>query len=125
MAKKPKGHTVVSFLGTQLDRPHGHDRWENWRPNVAMCQHDDFLVERLVLLGEARFAKLYEQVAADIASVSPQTEVELRTVAFTRTAVIFYLHLHAYTLLLYCLCNAESINVTIVTAAPAEARTPF
>jgi transcriptional regulatory protein RtcR len=80
---KPLGHTVLSFLGVQLDRGAGRDRWSHWRPNVAMCQHDDFLVERLVLLGEARFAKLYEQVAADIASVSPQTEVELRTVAFT------------------------------------------
>lgn len=72
---KSNGYTVVSFLGSQLDRG-GADRWGHWRPNVAMCQHDDLLVERLVLLTERRFHKLYEQVAADIALVSPETAVE-------------------------------------------------
>lgn len=71
-----RGFTVVSFLGTSLDRPHGHNRWDNWRPNVAMCQHDDLLVERLVLLTDRRFTKLYDQVAADIATASPETKVD-------------------------------------------------
>jgi transcriptional regulatory protein RtcR len=76
MAKNP-GFTVVGFLGTQLDRGL-RDRWDHWRPNVAMCQHEDLLVSRLVLLVERRFTKLFEQVAADIASVSPETRVEMR-----------------------------------------------
>lgn len=72
---KSKGYTVVSILGTQLDRG-GADRWGIWRPNVAMCQHDDLLVSRLVLMTDRRFSKLYDQVVEDIALVSPETRVE-------------------------------------------------
>lgn len=72
----PRGVTVISFLGTQLDRPQGRDRWDHWRPNVAMCQHEDLLIRRLVLLTDRRFTRLYDQVTADIASVSPETAVE-------------------------------------------------
>jgi transcriptional regulatory protein RtcR len=72
---KTKGYTVVSFLGTQLDRG-GRDRWGHWRPNVAMCMHEDFLVARLVLLTDRRFTKLYDEVVEDIAKVSPETVVE-------------------------------------------------
>jgi transcriptional regulatory protein RtcR len=75
MASKA-GYTVVSFLGTQLDRGAGPDRWSHWRPNVAMCQHEDLLVRRLVLLTERRYQKLFAQVAADVRSVSPETTVE-------------------------------------------------
>ncbi|MBL8735618.1 MAG: sigma 54-interacting transcriptional regulator, partial [Planctomycetes bacterium] len=74
---KSKGYTVVSFLGSQLDRG-GADRWGHWRPNVAMCQHEDLLVERLVLMTDRRFSKLYDQVVEDIALVSPETKVERR-----------------------------------------------
>ncbi|MBL8898884.1 MAG: sigma 54-interacting transcriptional regulator [Planctomycetes bacterium] len=78
---KTSGYTVVGFLGTQLDRGL-RDRWDHWRPNVAMCQHEDLLVARLVLFVERRFEKLYEQVAADIASISPETRVERRELSF-------------------------------------------
>jgi transcriptional regulatory protein RtcR len=70
------GYTVVSFLGTQLDRGARPDRWHHWRPNVAMCQHEDLLVRRLLLLTDRRHSKLFDQVAADIRSVSPETVVE-------------------------------------------------
>ncbi|MCB9886308.1 MAG: sigma 54-interacting transcriptional regulator [Planctomycetes bacterium] len=73
-----RGHTVISFLGAQLDRPRGNDRWDHWRPNVAMCQHEDLLIGRLVLLTERRFGRLFEEVAADIRAVSPETTVERR-----------------------------------------------
>ena len=79
MAKKP-GFTVVSFLGTQLDRPQGHNRWDHWRPNVAMCQHEDLLVRRLVLFTERRYTQMFDMVAADIATVSPETTVERRNI---------------------------------------------
>ena len=78
---KALGRTVVTFLGTHLDRGAGEDRWDHWRPNVAMCQHDDLLIRRLVVLCERRYMKLYNQVAADIASVSPETTVERHDIA--------------------------------------------
>jgi len=77
---KSRGYTVVSFLGTMLDRGVGSDRWDHWRPNVAMCQHDDLLIERLVLLTDRQFTRLYHTVAADIAHVSPETQVERRDI---------------------------------------------
>ena len=77
----PRGFTVISFLGTQLDRPGRGDRWDSWRPNVSMCMHDDLLISRLVVLTETKFGKLYNQVAEDIATVSPETVVEKHTVS--------------------------------------------
>ena len=72
---KSKGYTIVSFLGSQLDRG-GPGRWDHWRPNVAMCQHEDQLVARLVLMTDRRFSKLYDEVVEDIALVSPETRIE-------------------------------------------------
>ncbi|MDF3883368.1 RNA repair transcriptional activator RtcR [Cupriavidus basilensis] len=72
---------VIGFIGTQLDRGKGSARWEKWRPTVALCQHEDLLVDRFELLYTARHRMLAEQVAADIAKVSPETEVRLNLLA--------------------------------------------
>jgi len=80
MAKKP-GFTVLSFLGTTLDHRGQAERWHHWRPNVSMCQHEDQLVQRLILLSERRHLKLFNQVRSDIAAVSPETQVEHREFA--------------------------------------------
>lgn len=76
----PRGFTVISFLGAQLDRPGRGDRWDSWRPNVSMCMHEDLLIERLVLMTETKFGKLYNQVEQDIATASPETVVEKKSV---------------------------------------------
>ena len=41
-----------------------------------MCMHEDLLVDRLVVLTERRFNKLYNVIEKDIALVSPGTRVE-------------------------------------------------
>jgi transcriptional regulatory protein RtcR len=70
--------TVIGFLGPTLDQSkRGPSRWERWRPTVALCQHEDLLVDRLVLLHAQRFAALARLVADDIRHVSPETEVVL------------------------------------------------
>ena len=66
---------TFGFLGSTLDRAQGAERWSKWRPTVAMCQHDDLLISRLELLVEPKFAELAKSVVADIAKVSPETEV--------------------------------------------------
>lgn len=66
---------TFGFLGSTLDRAQGADRWSKWRPTVAMCQQDDLLISRLELLVEPKFADLAKSVVADIAKVSPETEV--------------------------------------------------
>ena len=65
---------VIGFLGTTLDRG-GPRRWEQWRPTVDLCRHDDLLVRRLELLTQPRFRALTAEVIADIGTVSPETQV--------------------------------------------------
>jgi transcriptional regulatory protein RtcR len=73
--------TVIGFLGSTLDQSHrGPSRWERWRPTVSLCQHEDLLVDRLVLLSSARFQGLAGQVAADIRQVSPETTVQIEDI---------------------------------------------
>jgi transcriptional regulatory protein RtcR len=72
MAKKT---VVLSMLGTTLDAGKGPDRWERWRPTVALCQHEDFVVDRLELLYQQRFETLARRVMDDVRHVSPETEV--------------------------------------------------
>jgi transcriptional regulatory protein RtcR len=79
MAARPI--VVLSLLGVRLDAP-AKDRWDSWRPTVSLFQQDDLEPARLVLLGERKFAKLIERVAADVRSVSPTTTVEPVTIHF-------------------------------------------
>lgn len=72
-----KSTVVIGFIGTQLDSGLGAGRWEKWRPTVSLTQHEDVLVHRFELLYTPRHAALAGQVRADIASVSPDTAVNL------------------------------------------------
>jgi len=68
---------VIGLLGTTIDRRAGVKRWEGWRPSVAVCQHDDLLIDRFELLYPERFTALAETVRDDIRHVSPETDVRL------------------------------------------------
>lgn len=70
-----KNIVVIGFLGTQLDAGLSGTRWDKWRPTVNITRHEQLLVSRLVLLYDLRHQKLLEQVRADIAGVSPETQV--------------------------------------------------
>jgi len=73
-------HVVVGLLGTRLDAGASADRWVSWRPSVSICQHENLLVHRFELLYGPKEEKLAQLVAADIASVSPETEVRTHQV---------------------------------------------
>ena len=73
----PKKTVVIGFLGTQLDSGQGAGRWEKWRPTVSLTQHEDTLVHRLELLYTPRHETLARGVQRDIATVSPETVVNL------------------------------------------------
>jgi transcriptional regulatory protein RtcR len=77
-----KPHVALGFLGARLDRGNSPDRWQDWRPSVAICQHEDLLVERFELFHEKSEARLAQEVADDIALVSPETTVRLHEFAF-------------------------------------------
>jgi transcriptional regulatory protein RtcR len=73
--------TVIGFLGNILDQgKRGPGRWDRWRPTVALCQHPDLLIDRLVLLHARRWSDLAELVASDVRQVSPETEVCLENI---------------------------------------------
>jgi transcriptional regulatory protein RtcR len=70
-----KRTVVIGLLGPTLDSGRGPHRWEKWRPTVACCQHEALLVDRFELLHQVEFRSLADTLAADVASVSPETEV--------------------------------------------------
>jgi len=72
----PRPLVVFGILGTQLDAGKGPSRWERWRPTVALCQHDDLLVSRLVFLASPRSNDLATQIEEDVRHASPDTILE-------------------------------------------------
>jgi transcriptional regulatory protein RtcR len=72
-----KRKVVIGFLGTQLDSGLSNTRWEKWRPTVSLAQHDELQVDRLELMHDVRNLALAQRVQADIAQLSPNTEVRL------------------------------------------------
>ncbi len=75
--------TVIGFLGSTLDASKfGPSRWNKWRPSVALAMHEDLRVDRFILLHGSLHRRLAEYVAEDIASVSPETRVEMRLLDF-------------------------------------------
>lgn len=71
-----KKNVVIGFVGTSLDSRGVEKRWEHWRPTVSLCAHESFPVDRLELFicKQSQMA-LFEQLRADIAKISPKTEV--------------------------------------------------
>ena len=67
--------TVIGLVGPMLDAGNGPDRWSRWRPSVALCQHDNLIVDRFELLFQADFSRTRSQICDDVASVSPETDV--------------------------------------------------
>ena len=76
-------NVVVNLLGTTLDRSQrGANRWDSWRPSVAIVMQEDLKVDRYHLIFSARFGKLAETVMADIATASPETEIVPQVIEF-------------------------------------------
>ena len=73
-----KSTVAIGFLGSQLDDSSTTpERWERWRPTVGLCGAEDFVVDRLELLLDPAHRPLGGRIAADIAQISPETEVRL------------------------------------------------
>src|SRR5262245_26219015 len=68
-----KEYVVIGLLGPVLDSGKGAERWDKWRPTVALCRHENLLIRRLELLYQRKFAPLAETLIADIRAVSPET----------------------------------------------------
>lgn len=68
---------VIGFLGSVLDSGAGAGRWEKWRPSISICQQEDLVVDQFELLHARPHTKLAQKLCEDIASVSPETQVNL------------------------------------------------
>lgn len=75
-------NVVIGLLGTTLDSGRTHDRWQGWRPTVAICRQSDFVVKRLELLHGVRDKTLALRVTEDISAVSPETIVRRHEIEF-------------------------------------------
>ena len=71
--------SIVSLLGSTLDAhgPRGKDRWNAWRPNVALAMQEDLHFDEFHLVHQPQFEGLARSVARDIRTASPDTEVLL------------------------------------------------
>jgi transcriptional regulatory protein RtcR len=72
---------VIGMLGPTLDSGYGPARWERWRPSVALCQHEDLLIQRFELLHQQKFSSLAGVVARDIERASPETQIQAVPIA--------------------------------------------
>jgi len=75
MDKLEMKRVAIGFLGTSLDSGRHEQRWERWRPTVALCMHDDLQIDRLELIHDNHAEDLARRVSDDIRQVSPETEV--------------------------------------------------
>ncbi|AGP32814.1 Fis family transcriptional regulator [Sorangium cellulosum So0157-2] len=70
-----KSTVVLGMLGPTLDTGKTPERWSRWRPSVALCQHEDLIVDRFELLYQRRFDGLAGTVMGDVRHVSPETDI--------------------------------------------------
>jgi len=77
-----KKQVVIGILGSVLDQGKSPDRWQAWRPSVALCRQPDLIVHRFELLHGLRETTLAELIRNDIQTVSPETEVRLHSIDF-------------------------------------------
>ncbi|MBU2712554.1 RNA repair transcriptional activator RtcR [Zooshikella harenae] len=74
---------VISLLGTVLDQKgRGNNRWDKWRPNVAVCMHPELSIDRFEMILHPKYTRMGQKVAEDINEVSPNTVVNIHKVSW-------------------------------------------
>ncbi|WP_368518876.1 RNA repair transcriptional activator RtcR [Rhizobium sp.] len=77
-----KRRVAISILGTTLDAGKWDNRWNRWRPTVALCQQPGLFIDRLELIHDNHAQPLSQRIVADIGTVSPATEVRSNVINF-------------------------------------------
>src|SRR5688572_22980705 len=77
---KSRRNVLIGMLGPVVDAGKGPERWERWRPSVAVCQQQDLVVGRFELLYEPKFKTLARTVLEDVEACSPETQVRLHEI---------------------------------------------
>ncbi|HEX5085727.1 MAG TPA: RNA repair transcriptional activator RtcR [Blastocatellia bacterium] len=73
---------IIGMLGPTVDGGDGPERWDRWRPTVAVCQQEDLIVKRFEMLYQKRYERLARTVIDDIGSISPETTVRSTRLEF-------------------------------------------
>ncbi len=100
-----KKNVVIGLIGSVLDAGTGPSRWDRWRPSVALCQHDNLLIDRFELIYQEKFLKQSMLVMEDIRSVSrkrwlSQPELNLAIHGILRKFMVRFTSLPAIILLI-------------------------
>ena len=143
-----KATVVIGLLGPTLDNGRSPARWARWRPTVAVCQHEDFAVDRFELLASRNHEALATLIRDDIASVSPATAVRHHELTlrdpwdfsdvygalsdfadgyrFRPDREDYYLHIttgtHVAQICLFLLCETRAIPGRLLQTSPARDR---
>lgn len=77
MTKKSIAFGILGSVMDRASRRRGRweQRWEKWRPTVALFQQRDLVIDEFYLLYNDRDAGLVQDVANDIRELSPLTQV--------------------------------------------------
>ena len=140
MARK---NVVIGLVGSTLDAGLAEKRWARWRPTVALCRQPDLRVDRFELLLQPQTRPLAARLAADIAQVSPHTEVRQHLLELAnpwdfpqvyaalddfaeryawRATEDYYLHIttgtHVVQICLFLLCETRAIPGVLLQSSP-------
>jgi transcriptional regulatory protein RtcR len=139
---------VIGLLGSVLDSGFHAERWNKWRPSVSLAQHGDLPVARFELIYLTPHEHIARCVAADLARVSPKTEVKLtaqelqnpwdfeevygslhdfaRQYAFRPEAEDYLVHIttgtHVQQICLFLLTESRHFPARLVQTSPAAPR---
>lgn len=70
-----KKTVLIGFLGPTLDKGNTESRWTKWRPTVAACRQESYMVDRFELIYQEKYSDLKDRIVADINTVSSNTTV--------------------------------------------------
>lgn len=67
---------LIGFLGEQRDgRGFNKNRWNSYRPSVALCMHEDLSIDVFYLIYKVKHEGLMQLTKKDIEEISPKTSV--------------------------------------------------
>jgi transcriptional regulatory protein RtcR len=138
-------NVVIGLLGSTLDAGVTEKRWNRWRPSVAVCQQADFRVDRFELLCQPQTRELAGLIQADIAQVSPDTELRQHVIELAnpwdfsevyesldgfaesypwRSGEDYYLHIttgtHVVQICLFLLCETRAMPAVLLQSSPVS-----
>ena len=70
-----KRRVAIGLIGTTLDQSRKGNRWNKWRPTLALVQQEELFIDRLELIHGSRSKRLAHEITRDVEEVSPATQV--------------------------------------------------